>query len=113
MNTSNEEELKAFDLGVKHGAAGKTGCNPHPFGDNHEAYKDGFITGNVEHKFTLPTDKWVSVEDVLKVINDPKWSWVRSINYKYISLRIDTRDDHCLIFDRHNNEITLEQLKQQ
>ncbi len=56
---------------------------------------------------------WVSVDDVLKVIRDPRWIWAANSPCKYIQLRLDTRDGHCLIYDRDNNEITLRELSRQ
>ena len=63
--------------------------------------------------------EWIPIEDVLNVIEKSKdkksadWTWVMNSKCKYISLRIDMRDGHCLILDRHDNPITLEQLQYQ
>ena len=56
---------------------------------------------------------WNSVEEVLAVLNDPEWRWIRNTRCKYVELRIDTRDNHCVIRDRDGNPITLEELKYQ
>lgn len=71
---------------------------------------------------------WIPVALVMKVVNaalnthallennedkKPRWSWIWNTRCKYINLRIDMRDGHCLIFDKDNNPITLEQLEYQ
>lgn len=61
----------------------------------------------------VPPYRWVPVKDVLAIIRDPRWSWVRNNGCKYIELRIDTRNEHCLIYDRDKNEITLKDISRQ
>ncbi|HWA86306.1 MAG TPA: hypothetical protein VG710_08805 [Opitutus sp.] len=61
----------------------------------------------------LPPYRWVPVADVLAIIRDKRWSWVRNNACKYIDLRIDTRNEHCLIFDRDHREITIKDLSRQ
>ena len=81
-----------------------------------EANKDGaatglaLATGSVLH---VPPYRWVPVADVLAIIRDKRWSWVRNNACKYIELRIDTRNECCLIFDRDKREVTLKDLSRQ
>lgn len=58
---------------------------------------------------------WIRLDDVLAVIRDPAWSWTRNWRCKYINIRMDTRSraNLCVIYDRHGQPITLEELKHQ
>lgn len=62
---------------------------------------------------SLPPTRWVPVADVLAVIQDPRWSWVRNSPCKYLELRLDTRDQRCLIYNRDREAITLQDLRRQ
>ncbi len=55
------------------------------------------------------------LKEVLSVLEDKNWRWVRNSQCKYVELRIriDMRDGGCLLLDRHGNRITVEQFKQQ
>ena len=57
-------------------------------------------------------DKWIPIENVIAVLKD-NWQWIKNPSCKYVDLRIDTRDMHCVIFDRDHNLITLNQLRYQ
>jgi len=59
------------------------------------------------------SNKWESVTDVLNIIKDPRWWWSRNSRCKYITLRIDTRDQHCLITNNEGDAITLKDLARQ
>lgn len=61
----------------------------------------------------MPNEKWVPIEEVVKVLSDPAWQWYLNNRCKYLNLRVDMRDGGCLIKDRHGKTITLEQLKAQ
>ena len=61
----------------------------------------------------MPNDKWVPIAEVLEVLNSKEWTWAANQRCKYLNLRVDMRDGHCLIKDRHNQTITLEELKHQ
>ena len=56
---------------------------------------------------------WVSVNAVLAILNDPRWSWYRNSPCKYVELRIDTRTMDCLISNRDGHRITLKDLSRQ
>lgn len=62
---------------------------------------------------TLPPDPWVPLSEVLAILNDPRWTWVRNARCKYVDLRVDTRDMKCLIRDRDGLVITLHDLSRQ
>lgn len=57
--------------------------------------------------------KWESAQEALDVIFNDDWKWINNSRCKYISLRIDTRDGHCVIYDRHGKPITMNELKYQ
>ena len=61
----------------------------------------------------LPPSYWVPLDDVLAIIRDTRWSWVRNNPCKYIDLRVDTRDGRCLIYDRDSRAINLHDLSRQ
>jgi len=57
--------------------------------------------------------KWLPVLQVIRAIEIAKetgWNWCNNTRCKYIELRIDMRDDKCLIKDRDGNLIDLEKL---
>lgn len=59
---------------------------------------------------------WRPVHLVMSVVNKAlsgDWTWVWNTRCKYIELRIDMRDGHCLIRDKDGHLITLEQLEYQ
>lgn len=61
---------------------------------------------------------WVPIEKVLEVVVKAKektWHWHESRGFrcKYIDIRIDMREGHCMIRDRNGNHITLEELQYQ
>jgi len=58
-------------------------------------------------------EKWVPVEAVLEVLRDKRWLWTRNMACKYVNIRVDTRDMHCTLQDRHGTSITLGQLARQ
>lgn len=59
------------------------------------------------------TNSWKPIDEILAVLNDPEWQWYWNTDCKYVDLRIDTRDMHALIRDRHGKTIDLEKLKYQ
>lgn len=67
-------------------------------------------------KQLLPPKSWTDIGKVMDIIAKAKlnyWSWVWNPRCKYINLRIDMRDGHCVIFDRDGNRITLDELAHQ
>ena len=60
--------------------------------------------------------KWIDVSKVIEVVEkakNRKWNWGFNSRCKYINIRIDMRDGHCLLFDRDDNPITLDDLNYQ
>jgi len=57
--------------------------------------------------------KWSPAQEALDIITDEEWMWPRNVRCKYIELRIDTRDGHCIIKDREGKVITLQELQRQ
>ena len=57
---------------------------------------------------------WRSLpKDVTEAQANAAWSWARNSRCKYIGIRIDMRDGHCMITDRDGKAITWEQLEYQ
>lgn len=42
--------------------------------------------------------EWYPLAEVVKLLDEKKWSWPYSPETKYIEIRVDTRDNHCLVF---------------
>ena len=57
--------------------------------------------------------EWVSLSEVIDVLNDPEWEWWRNSKCKYLVIRLDMRDGKCLISDRNGKPLTVEELKAQ
>ena len=60
--------------------------------------------------------QWIAFSQITEVVNSSlkgNWDWFRNSRCKYINLRIDMRDGNCLIKDRDEELITLEQLRYQ
>lgn len=53
------------------------------------------------------------ITSTLKEILSSKWSWRRSNDYKYITVKVDMRDGGCVLENRFGQKITLEDLKHQ
>lgn len=59
---------------------------------------------------------WAPFEAVRLVVEDAiegRWSWHSNIRCKYIELRVDMRDGHCIIKDRNGSPLTIEELQSQ
>lgn len=61
----------------------------------------------------LPPSRWVPLDDVLAVVRDPRWTWTRNSQCKYLDLRLDTRDGRVFVCDRDGRPIGLEDLRRQ
>jgi hypothetical protein len=64
-------------------------------------------------EFFEPPVDWRSIDDVLKLLVDENWNWHRNQRCKYLALFLDTRDMRCLIRDRNQIRITLEEVAKQ
>ena len=61
---------------------------------------------------------WIDSKPIFDIVEksakrDGSWSWARNMQCKYIDLRIDMRDGHCILKDRDGNEIPLSKLEYQ
>lgn len=56
---------------------------------------------------------WLRLDEVLAIIRNPEWTWARNNRCKYLSIRLDTRTrtNLCVIYDRHGQALTLDELK--
>lgn len=57
-----------------------------------------------------PAARWVPLADVLKLLNHPDFHWCVGgglSDLKYMELRIDTRDNCCLVMDRNRKPVDL------
>lgn len=61
----------------------------------------------------LPPDNSVPLDDILAMIRDPRWTWVKNNRCKYIGVQIDTRSMRCQLTDRDGHPITLKDLSRQ
>lgn len=60
--------------------------------------------------------EWIDTKEIFEIVEKAKnkeWRWSLNHECKYIDLRIDMRDGHCLLTDRHGKEISLEKLQYQ
>jgi hypothetical protein len=59
------------------------------------------------------SNEWISLKSVIDKINQMSpHTWTRDWGLKYINIRIDTRDMHCLIFsDREGEPLTLDRIQ--
>ena len=56
----------------------------------------------------MTTNEWVPLLDVVKALHHPNFYWGSLggfMNCKYLELRIDTRDNKCLVRDRDGKEV--------
>lgn len=61
----------------------------------------------------IDAPEWLPVLQVIRAIEiakDSGWDWCKNSTCKYIELRIDMRNDKCLIKDRDGNLIDLQKL---
>lgn len=59
---------------------------------------------------------WDDIDDVMEVLTlarQGKWSWYSNPECKYIGLRIDMRDGHCILTNSEGKRIGLEELRYQ
>lgn len=45
---------------------------------------------------------WIPLDYVIAKLKERKFSWLANWDLKYINIRIDMRDDHCVVLDRHD-----------
>lgn len=59
-----------------------------------------------------PTPEWVPLKDIIEILHHPDFYWGSIPDAKYIELRIDTRDNCCLVKDRNGKPLKIEHLRQ-
>ncbi len=59
------------------------------------------------------SDRWIPIKEILEVTSSTDWSWVANSKCKYLNIRMDTRDGHCVLSDRNGNSLSLDDLKYQ
>lgn len=64
-------------------------------------------------EFFEPPIDWQPIEPILEMIKSDDWSWTRNMRCKYLALFLDTRDMRCLLRDRNQVRISLEELRRQ
>ena len=64
-------------------------------------------------EFFEPPIDWQPAEDALAVIKHNYWTWARNQHCKYITLWVDTRDGRCLMRDRYQLRISMDDLRRQ
>jgi hypothetical protein len=60
------------------------------------------------------SQEWVSLADLVDVIHHPNFYWGALQDHtdcKYLTVRIDTRDNHCLVSDRNGKPVDLATLR--
>ena len=61
----------------------------------------------------METIDWENIDEVIKVLEKMKreeWTWMKNSRCKYLNLRVDMRDGHCVIKDRNGLPINIEEL---
>lgn len=57
--------------------------------------------------------EWVPLADVVSLLNHPDFYWgVLDCRVKYLQLRVDTRDNLCLVKDRNDRPISLDLIQE-
>jgi len=54
------------------------------------------------------------LKDIYEHLSNKKWYWSvteGAYRFKYITIKVDTRDNVCLLLDRHGEEFDLEDLR--
>lgn len=56
--------------------------------------------------------KWEHIDGVYQALQEMNHAtWTRDFGLKYLTIRVDTRDNCCVILDRNENRIMLDELK--
>ena len=64
--------------------------------------------------FVPPIAKWVNLKDLLEFLTHPDFYWgshEQFLDLKYLELRVDTRDLHCIVKDRNGKMVDLDKMK--
>lgn len=63
---------------------------------------------------SLPPDNWIPLSEIVDIIHHPNFYWGAIDEFtdcKYLELRIDTRDNCCMVRDRNHKPVDLVKLK--
>ena len=56
--------------------------------------------------------KWEPIDEIYQALQEINYAtWTRDFGLKYLTIQIDTRDKHCVILDRSEKRIMLDELK--
>lgn len=64
--------------------------------------------------FVSPVVKWENLKDVLEFLTHPDFYWGAHnefVDLKYLELRVDTRDLHCIVKDQNGKMVDLKKMK--
>jgi hypothetical protein len=64
----------------------------------------------------IAANQWDHVDDVIRILQlarSGKWSWCENTNFKYINVRIDTRDGGCILMDRNGKRADISDFEKQ
>lgn len=78
--------------------------------------REQFGADGVEPPMLGPAKRWDDFENIVKVVRaayDGQWAWYYNTRCKYVEVRIDMRDGHCMIRDREGKVISLSGLLMQ
>lgn len=62
----------------------------------------------------LPPNNWIPLSEIIDIIHHPSFYWGAMDGFmdcKYLELRIDTRDNCCMVRDRNHKPVDLAKLK--
>lgn len=79
--------------------------------DGHAYAGDKMVHSEVEGlSGPTPVDE---IKKVISLMKEDKWTWLANSKCKYISVLVDKTEQRCVLFDRDDNIITLDQFKYQ
>lgn len=55
--------------------------------------------------------KWIPLDEAVEIIKEFDAGWPHNFKFKYLSLRIDTRDNHCVMMDRDGKPVDPEDVR--
>lgn len=55
--------------------------------------------------------QWIPIDEAVAIVKEFGAAWPGNFDFKYLSLRIDTRDNHCLMMDRNGKVVDPEAVR--
>ena len=49
------------------------------------------------------SNTWIPLSYIVEKLESRKWSWGQNFAMKYLTINVDTRDNHATVFDRDGN----------